>query len=185
VPFSTSPGRRAVVISSGDFSALGYFQHQAENYELRTGILIDRQSLLRLRNARVIVRPQLLLNGTPVSLSLLRDVRFSITSVNHDEVSSTTTAADFALDEDREAEHEFLVPDRLSSVSFTLTAQVRNQSQSKDISLHSSDTYSVNAIDRTEKIENPHFARVGGRYGLDVRGRSGEPKKHRPVEFVL
>ena len=185
VPYSTAPGRRSVIISSGEFSTLGYFQHDAENYELRAGILVDRQSLLRLRKAKVIVRPQLLLNGSPVSLRLLKNVRLTLTSMNMDEVSTTTTVTDFVLAEDRESEHEFLVPDRLSSMTFTLTAQVRNQSQAKVVDLSVGDTVAVNAIDRTEKIESAHLSKVDNRYVVDVRGRTGEPLKHRPVQLTL
>ena len=185
VPYSTNPGRRSIIISSGDLSTLGSFQHDAENYELRAGILVDRQSLLRLRTAKVIVRPQLLLNGSPVSLRLLKNVRLTLTSINLDEVSTTATVSDFGLTEDREAEHEFLVPDRLSSMTFTLTAQVRNQSQAKDVDLSVGDTVAVNASDRTEKIEFAHLSQVESRYIVDVRGRTGEPLKHRPVYLTL
>ena len=185
VPFSTDPGVRSVILSSDEFSTLGHFYHQSENYELRAGILVDRQSLLRLRKAKVIVRPQLLLNGTPVSLSLLKNVRLTLTSVNHDDVSTTSTVTDFVLAEDREAEHEFLVPDRLSSMAFTLTAQVRNRSQARDVDLSVSDTYAVNAIDRTEKIELAYLSKVDNRYIVDVRGRTGESLKHRPVHLAI
>jgi hypothetical protein len=185
VPFSTSPGRRAVIVASGDFSTLGHFQHQSENYELRAGILVDRQSLLRLRRAKVIVRPQLLLNGIPVSLSVLENVRFNITSMNHDEVSTTSTVTDFVLAEDREAEHEFLVPDRLSSITFSLTARVRNQSQSKDIDLQVSDVFAINAVDRTEKIEVALLSKVDNRYVVELLGRTGEPGEHRAIQFSV
>ena len=185
VPYSTAPGRRSVIVSSGEFSSLGYFPHDSENYELRAGILVDRQSLLRLRKAKVIVRPQLLLNGTPVSLRLLKNVRLTLTSINLDEVSTTSTVTDFVLAEDREAEHEFLVPDRLSSMTLTLTAQVKNQSQANDVDLAAGDTVAVNAIDRTEKIEFAHLSKVDNRYIVDVRGRTGEPMKHRPVLLTL
>ncbi|HIF01066.1 MAG TPA: hypothetical protein EYQ63_29665 [Fuerstia sp.] len=185
VPFSTSPGRRTVVVSSDGFSTLGEFPHQSENYELRAGILVDRQSLVRLRKAKVIVRPQLLLNGTPVSLDLLKNVRLDVASMNHDEVSTTSTVTDFVLAEDRESEHEFLVPDRLSSITFTLTAEVRKQSQSKDMTLSIGDSFVVNAVDRTEKIEVAHLLKVDNRYIVEVRGRTGERKKLRPVQFTV
>ncbi len=185
VPFSTSPGQRAVIISANTFSTLGHFQHLAESYELRAGILVDRQSLLRLRKAKVIVRPQLLLNGTPVSLALLKNVRLDITSLNHDEVSTTTTVTDFVLAEDREAEHEFIVPDRLASITFTLAADVRDRSRSRDINLTVADSFAVNAVDRTEKIEIVHLSKVDNRYVIDVRGRTGEAKKHRSVHLTI
>ena len=185
VPFSTSPGRRAVIISTGNFSTLGHFQHQRESYELRAGILVDRQSLLRLRKAKVVIRPQLLLNGEPVSLELLNNVQLDITSVNHDEVSTTSTITDLVLADDREAEHEFLVPSRLASISFSLTADVRNQSRSEDTHLKVADSFVVNAVDRTEKIEVAHLSKIDNRYIVEILGRTGESRKHRPVHLTI
>jgi hypothetical protein len=185
VPFSTSPGRRTVIISARGSSTLEHFHHQAENYELRAGILVDRQSLLRHRKAKVLVRPQLLLNNTPVSLNLLKNVRLNITSMNHDEISTTSSVTDFALAEDREAEHDFLVPDRLASITFSLTADVRNQSRAKDVHLTVTDSFAVNAVDRTEKLEVAHLSRVDNTYVVDVLGRTGESRKHRPVQFTI
>ena len=74
VPFTAQPGRRPVVLSRGDFSRLDAFDHQPESYALAAGIHVDRESLLRRREARPAGPAGALLERTPVSLKLLEDV---------------------------------------------------------------------------------------------------------------
>ena len=123
VPFSTSPGRQPIVLSHGDLSTLDWFQHQAEEYQLAAGIYVDRESLLSRKKAQVLVRPALYLNGNPVTLSVLEDVRLVITSTDLDGVATTKEVPDFKLLEDRESVYEFQVPPRLSTLQFTLQGQ--------------------------------------------------------------
>jgi len=185
VPFSNSPKRQPIILSHGDYCSLDWFQHQAENYSLAAGIYVDRESLLQRKKTNVVVRPQLYLNGRPVTLSVLEDVRLVITSTDHDGVSTTKEVADFKLHEDRESTYEFQTPQRLSNIGFTLKAKVQNLSQNKKIDLTVGETFALNEIDRTEKVEDLHLALIDGRYVLELLGKTGEPKTDRPVRFSL
>ncbi len=183
VPFSNSPTRQSIILSHGDSCSLDSFQHEAESYSLAAGIYVDRESLLQRKKAQVVLRPQLYLNGTPVTLSVLEDVRLVITSTDHDGISTTKEVADFKLYEDRESIYEFQTPQRLSNISFTLKAKVRNLSQNKKIDLSVDESFALNEIDRTEKVEDLHLALIDGKYVLELLGKTGEPKADRPVRL--
>jgi hypothetical protein len=185
VPFSSQPGRQPIVLTHGELSSLDHFVHEAEGYSLTAGIYVDREALLAGKTASVIVRPALYLNGTPVTLSVLEDVRLLLTSTDHDGVSSTKEVADFKLFEDRESVYEFQAPPRLSSIAFTLQAKVQNLSRNEKINLAATESFALNEIDRTEKIEDLHFAGIDSRYVVDLRGKTGEPKSDRPVQLTL
>ncbi|KKM90713.1 hypothetical protein LCGC14_1235890, partial [marine sediment metagenome] len=185
VPFSNKPARVPIVLINGDFASLSYLDHQSENYSLQAGIHVDREALLTRKKARVIVRPALFVNAAPVTLSVLKDVKLLITSTDHDGVNTTKPVRDFKLFEDRQSSFEFTVPERLSRISFTLTARVEVLSQSKKQTLSSSASFSLNQIDKTEKVEDLHLLRVEGKYVLDVLGRTGEAKADRPVQLAL
>ena len=185
VPFSNSPTRQSIILSHGDYCSLDSFQHQAENYSLAAGIYVDRESLLQRKKANVVVRSQLYLNGTPVTLAVLEDVRLVITSTDHDGVSTTKEVADFELFEDRESTYEFQTPQRLSNISFALNAKVQNLSQNKKIDLSVGESFALNEIDRTEEVEDLHLASVDGQYVLELLGKTGEPKADRPVRLSL
>src|SRR5207247_2548390 len=121
------------------FASLDYLDHQPEVYHLTAGIYVDREALLSRRLANVIVRPGLALNGTPVSVGILEDVKLRIAATDQDGTVTTLEVPDFKLFEDRESVHEFRVPPRLASLAVTLTAKVKSLSQATKIDLAAGD----------------------------------------------
>ncbi|MDA1051273.1 MAG: hypothetical protein O3C40_12445 [Planctomycetota bacterium] len=185
VPFTTAPALQPIIIEHGGLSSLAHFEHQSENYQLNAGIYVDRESLLKRATSPVIVRAGLYVNGTPISLADLEDVRLTIASVDHEGVTSTKEVKDFKLFEDRESVYEFQTPARLSQLTFTLQARIQNRSQNQKIDLQSSETIALNQIDKTEKVEDLHFAKVNGEYVVDLRGKTGEAKPDRAVQLSI
>lgn len=183
VPFTNQPGRQPIVLSEGGFSSLQFYEGQPESYQLSAGFYVDREELLSRRSALLLVRPQLLLNGSAVTRKVLEDVRLSITSTDLDGVVSTTEVPDFKLYDDRESRHEFQVPQRLASIRFAILARVQNRSQNQKQDLAAEQTFSLNEIDRTDKTEDLHFSRVEKNYVIDLLGKTGEAKADRPVNF--
>ena len=83
------------------------------------GNFFVEESLLKRTVVPVVVRSGLYLNGSPVGIADLEDVRLTIASVDHDGVSTTKEVKDFELFEDRESIYEFQVPPRLAQLTFT------------------------------------------------------------------
>lgn len=185
VPFSHQPGRQPIVISRGEFACLDHFQHEAEAYTLNAGMFVDREALLTRKKGNVIVRPQLTLNGMPVSSKLLEDVKLRIVSTDHDGVASSTVVPNFQVFEDRESTYEFSVPARMQSLRFTLEAKVKVLSTNATITLAASESFALNEIDRTDKIEDLHLLRSVEGYFVELLGKTGEPKTSRPVQILL
>ena len=185
VPFSNRPGRQTMVLRHGGFSALANFYHQGEAYTLDAGLYVDREALVKGARAKAIVRPVLRLNGQPVSLKVLEDVRLVIHSTDHEGVP---TQLEVPVPEIKDGEayiHEFSVPDKLARLSFTLKARVENLSAGNKQNLADSQTFALNQIDTTLKLENVHLARVDGDYVLDILGKNGEVKPDRAVTVNL
>jgi len=185
IPFSTDPDDRPIVLSRGPLSSLDTFSHEGEDYTLRAGLHVDRESLLARKKAQVVIRPGLAVNGIPISVKLLEKVRLTIVSRDHDGIPTSQEVPIDKLFEDRETTHEFLVPARVASIQFSLHAQVKSLSQGKPVDLVASETFALNEIERTEKIEDLHLARFGQRYVLELLGRTGESKAHRAVQVSL
>ena len=205
VPFTHQPGRQPIILVGHvsnvpgrknaknehvenvphEFACLDYFQHEGEAFALSAGIVVDRESLLSRKKATVVVRPQLTLNGTPVSTKLLEQVKLQIVSTDHDGVASSTEIPDFKLFEDRESTHEFSVPPRVQSLSFQLIGQVKVLSTNQTISLAANESFALNEIDRTDKIEDLHLVRTSAEYFVELLGKTGEPKVSRPVQIVI
>ncbi len=185
VPFTNKPTRQEVVITHAGAASLASFGHQAEQYSLTCGFHVDREALLKRRDATVLIRPQLRLNGTPMSLDLLEEVRLTVTVLDLDGVSTTRRVEDFKLFEDREATHTFRVPDRLRQVTFRLAAKVKNLSKDSKQSLAASRAFRLNAIDETPRVAGLNLVRAAGGWTLEMRGRNGEPLADRPVAITL
>ncbi len=213
VPFSHQPGRQPIVIVGQvsnlpeqkaikqkdakegkdgqvgnlphEFACLDYFNHEAENFALRAGMFVDRESLLTRRKVTVVVRPQLSLNGTPVSTKLLEDVRLQIISTDLDGVPSSTEIPNFKIFEDRESTHEFNVPARLKSLQFVLRAKVQNLSTNQKNELAVTENFTINGIEQSDKIEDLHLVRTDKGYFVELLGKTGEPKTSRPVQVLM
>ena len=184
-PFSQRAGRRAIVLSRGGFASLAHVQHRPEQYQLRAGIYVDRESLVSHQTAQVLVRPGLFLSGEPVTLSVLDDPELVITSRDHDGVSTTKTIKPFPLFEHRESVHAFRVPPRLAELQFTLRGRVKNLSRSREDSLSVSQSFTANGISATDKTEDLHLLEADGVYRLELRGRNGELLPHRSVRLEI
>ncbi len=184
-PFSNAPGKQPIVLSLDGFSSLDDLTLEAEDYKLAAGIYVDREELIQRRKATVILRPQLTIGQTPVTLKVLEDVRLSIVSTDLEGVETSKEVPDFRLLEDRESTYEFQVPQRLAQIRFQLRAKVQNYSQNKKIDLAAEQKFSLSGIDRTDKTEDLLFARVGEDYVIDLLGRTGESKANRPLQVSL
>jgi hypothetical protein len=146
---------------------------------------VDREALLSQRLATVVIRPGLSLNGAPVSVKLLEDVRLRLTSTDADGIATAVEVPNFRLFEDRETTHEFRVPPRFMSLSIALQARVKNLSLNKPVDLAVSESFSLNGIEKTDKIEDLHLAKFGPNYVLELLGRTGEPRPDRAVQATL
>ena len=185
VPFSTAPAVQPIILVHDGFASFERFRHQSENYSFAAGIVVDRESLLDRRKARVVIRPSLSVNGTPVSLGVLKDPRLRITSVNHDGVTTSKDVGEFKLTDDAESVYQFQVPSRLSRIDFVLTARVQNLSLGKPQVLSTGQSFVINAIDQSPRVEDLHLARLPGGYVLEYRGKTGEPRPSRAVRVTL
>ena len=195
VPPSTDPGRKPVVVTGAvpladgsvvTISSLDAFDHRGEAIALQAAIHVDRESLRTRRTAEVVVRPSLSCNGRAVSVSGIEEARLTIRSVDLDGVPAVKEIAPFPLFEDRDSVHEFLVPQRLAEVTFTLSGKVRRfTAGDAKTDVTASRAFAVNQIDRTDRTEDLFLVRSGERFTVEVRGRNGEPRPSRPVAVTL
>lgn len=185
VPYSNQPRRRPVILSVGDSYSLDYFTHHAENYQLAAGIYVDREQLLANREADILIRPLLYLNGSPISLSVLKDVRLLVETTSIDGVSATREFSDLTFAENQELTLTLPVPHRLRSISATLAARVKSRSQQKEIDLSDAMSAQLNQIDRTEQTADLFLTERDGAYLLRLLGKSGEPVADAVVQLSL
>lgn len=185
VPFAQTTGRRPILLSQGTFTCLDYLDQKSEHYQLTAGIHIDRESLIAGREATIVVRPGLSLNGELISVSKLLEPRLVIQATDLDGISTRQEAKDFKVFDDRESYYVIRVPRRMATVNATLTGKVRVAINGTEEEIGSGDTFQINASQKTDKVDDIHLGRDSSGYWLEVTGRTGETRADRAAEIVL
>ncbi len=184
IPYSTKPKGESIILRHGAQSTLSSIYQQAESYRLQAGIYVERESLLNPGTAKILLRPNLLLNHRAVSLDLLEEPMLSITSEDQDGIRATQNLRDFKLVAGQELVHEIQVPAALARISINLQGRVRNLSQGKTLPLASAyKLFNLNAIDTTVQTACALLSRSDKGFVLDVLGKNGEPRPDHAVHF--
>ncbi|MCX7009613.1 MAG: hypothetical protein NTY53_20610, partial [Kiritimatiellaeota bacterium] len=185
VPFSTAPKSETIIVQHGGFASLVRFAHLAETYDLRAGIYVDRESLIRREKAQVVLRPVLRVSGQPTSLKLLEEIRLVIHS---DDLQGTASEKEIPLTtlrEDAETVQEISVPENLVNLTVTLKAKIQNVSLNKKQDLSDASGFTLNGIDRSAAVQDLHASRTASGYIVELRGKNGEPRPGEPVFCVF
>ncbi len=185
VPFTTDPELVTVVLKDDSFCSLDSFEHMEESYELFAGFYVDRESLIKDARAAAALRPSLAINGRPVSVDLLDDVRVRIQSRNFDDVISVKEIPNVELHEDRETMIEFPVPENLIDISFTLMCKIKNMSLNKTEDLSDSMHFLFNQHHASLSVQDLFSSRSGDAYILHLLGKNGEPLAGRLIRAEL
>ncbi len=181
IPFSTEPGEKPLVLMHNGFGSLDTFNHEAEAYQLNASFHVDRESLRAGETAKLAVRPILYLNRAEAPLALIDEPRLTVVARTHDGVSTTQEVPNFKLHADDLSVHEFLVPDNLASLEFTLRGSIKSLTAPDPVMVEASSAMSVNGVDTTQQTAAWLFTRVKDTYVLELRDKTGLPITGRTV----
>ena len=185
VPYSNQSKSEKIVLTHGDVASLKTFLHHGEKYALKTGFYADRESLLEGNHASLLIRPGLYLNGIPVSRTLLNDVRLTITSVDHDEISSSKTLTGLQLSDSQDLTHEVRIPERTSKLTVRLDASIKLRTTGESFAVSSDQSWQINAIDKTAEIAMANLIRSAEGYAIELVGKNGEPMEARAINLRI
>eukprot|EP00494_Astrolonche_serrata_P024249 UN24507 len=150
---------------------------------MECGIFIDRESLLEKKQARVVVRPGLLLNEIPVSVENMKNAQLTIETSDYGDLKTKRTV-NLDLKDNEESVYTFTVPTELRSVEIYLESMV--QTCTGEETLTNRECFRVNDIDKTNALADLHLIPAGSKgYVLAVLGKNGEPYKGVVVDIEL
>lgn len=188
-PFSTQSkaSSKSIVIFHEDEAFLDRLTHQNEQYSLSAGIYVAKESLLARREGRLFIRPQLTLNGEPMSVTELEEVELVIRSTDLDGTPTTQYVPGIELFDDRATEHVFLMPPRVASMEITLQGAIQplSKTTSEKTRLSVSKQILVNNFDETDLVADLHLSWVNNRYAVMLLGRTGEPLPDRAIHINM
>jgi hypothetical protein len=175
IPYGEKTITAQLLLVAEKFANYELMVHPAEAYKLESAFLVEPQSLLSGSKAKVVIRPQLMCNEQPVPLTALEEVSLTIDAVDLDGISTTQVVENQKLENAEEFVHEFLVPQRLSNLTFTLKGKVRNRNL--DVQQELTTTYAThtNQLNRTAQLGDFYLQKHAGGFVLHALGRNGEP----------
>jgi len=181
VPFSGKPTRESMILQDGNFCSLIQFSHQAESYQFQAGIHVDRESLLSGKETQIAIRPQLLVNRLPTTVSLLESIEVTIESIDITGTSSRKVIKNTEFSDTEETIITINTPKDLQTLNITVSAKVQNFSTSKKEPLRASKSFSMNNIETTQSVSDFLFSRLGDAYRIEYLGKNGEALADRPM----
>ncbi|KAG9395109.1 hypothetical protein J8273_0328 [Carpediemonas membranifera] len=145
IPFTRAPEKKPMVLISGHVATMATIDHKDETYTMPTGFYLERGELIPGTEAHAVIRPVLLLNGTPIPTSGLTNVRVTVTIDDVTQSAASTVVTDgITVVDGEDIVVPVFVPPAATKVGFTLTAElpyvskpdVRAFSIHRDFQLH-------------------------------------------------
>ncbi len=189
VPYSKSAGQQKFIVTAAGVSTLHNFYHNAERYELHAAVLSNRESLIRSNPTEIVISPQLLLNGKPVNLEVLKDISVEIALLQippgDNEVLDKKIYTDIKLNKDK----DIVIPFNLNAdigiaaYGLTVSAKVENISQSKTDDVESVFSGLLNNDSYRNKTADAYLRKNSDGYMVEVLGRNGEVVANQSLNF--
>ncbi|MEZ6093667.1 MAG: hypothetical protein R3C03_05455 [Pirellulaceae bacterium] len=186
IPFSTAPGQHVAIVRHNGFAERAPLTLVGEDYQFSAGFFFDREALLRNRSAKLVVRPALTVAGVTVPITgILEKSSLTVNFVNKDGNRTTKTVSDLKLDEREEFALDLQVPAEVEHIEMNLQGEIFNESRNERQTVASSDSFHINAIDRTNEVADLHLLLNNNEFNLEVLGRNGERLPAQVVELQL
>ncbi|KAA0151238.1 hypothetical protein FNF29_04713 [Cafeteria roenbergensis] len=177
--------------SDWPFSSLLSFKHERGDVSLECGWVLDDQALVRdNHSATVLVRPRLYLTGSegllsPLPLAMAQSATVTVVSTDVEGTEATRVWRDVKLSSSEELTLTFAVPNRLSSLQFSLECVVESAHSGAKRTLRSSHRTQVNQAEQTSNTCAIFLHRSSRGYGLYVLGKAGEPVAGERLSIAL
>lgn len=184
VPFSTNPGRTAMLLTAGDVATVAHVELVAETTQLDLALALDRQDLTAGRTARAIARLSLAIGGAPASLALIKQATWDLVLTDRSGVA-TTRSLPLVLGDDDAAVLEWPLGDDTAEVALAVRGRIDVRSEQREREVTASRSFSVAKMHAGPGTEALYLAHTATGWVVSALGKTGEPRAHRPVTVGL
>ncbi|HEY0990201.1 MAG TPA: hypothetical protein VGD80_24285, partial [Kofleriaceae bacterium] len=178
VPFSTSPGRTAMLLTAGDVATVAHVDLVGESVQLEIVLALDRQGLTAGRPARAIARLALTIGGAPASLALLKQPMWDLVLTDRHGVATTKSQA-LAVSDDDASVLEWPLGDDTADVALTVRGRVEVRSEQREREVSASRSVRVATMHGGPSTEALYLAHTAAGWVVSALGKTGEPRAHR------
>lgn len=167
--------KQVVAVHKG-FATLAHLTVPREDYSLKSALIVNEEGLVTPGVTRVVLRHQLFLNNTVLSLKKAVACDVLVEMRNFEELTSCKEFKSLPLRDDEDLAIEFAVPKLLSHLSVTTTLRFKN-SRGEDVVLTGQHAAEVNRNKDEDKFATIHLLTVNNtsEFALRLLGKNGEP----------
>ncbi|KAL4490234.1 hypothetical protein ABPG72_004273 [Tetrahymena utriculariae] len=175
IPFTDTQINDKAILIHNDFSSITDLQTLIEDYSFDCAYIYNTQSMLMSSKAKILIQPRLYFNKQHAPLTMLKESKVIVTTVNAMGIPSSTTFNKIEFDSKTEVEIEFPVSAKIASISIQVETSLKtmtkgNQTQSSSHSI----TFSTHENQTHFCIQNLRYTTSG--YEIYLVGQNGEPK---------
>eukprot|EP00026_Physarum_polycephalum_P000173 Phypoly_transcript_00173.p1 GENE.Phypoly_transcript_00173~~Phypoly_transcript_00173.p1 ORF type:complete len:2045 (+),score=409.17 Phypoly_transcript_00173:110-6244(+) len=184
LPFGLIPSH--IVIAKDNFGSLHFARHSHESYTLSACIDVDRENLIRGKNALVVIKPNLTVGyNTRVSVEVLEETSLLVETHDSDGVVTTKEVQPFPLYDDKTSTWQFLVPENLRSIKFEVKGKIKPFSGQNKTVVSASRNFDVNSQDGSMETEALYLRYSKDGYKISYLGKNGEPRSNRVLSLTF
>eukprot|EP01022_Parablepharisma_sp_SALTPOND_P023508 TRINITY_DN4_c0_g2_i2.p1 TRINITY_DN4_c0_g2~~TRINITY_DN4_c0_g2_i2.p1 ORF type:complete len:1596 (+),score=184.76 TRINITY_DN4_c0_g2_i2:189-4976(+) len=189
IPYLPSGGTKtakAILLHQG-LAQLVDFTRMEEVYTLMCGFYLLPESVIMGKNATIMIRPQLLVNGRLGDLGLLKNIRCVLYTSNFiDNIPSTKTFSNLTLSENNELLIKFQVGANIKDMRIEFLAEIQNITKDTKETLSCSHDFEFVTHVSDHSIAELYLRMNPSKeYELLVLGKNGEPIGNSSVRFTF
>jgi hypothetical protein len=178
-------GRRAILITPG-FAQLKSFTRKSESYSFDCSYILNHESLLFEKEAELIIKPILKINGNVCSLNVLKNTKVTLTTTSFvDDLSTTKTFDGLKSSNQKDISIKFQVPPNLASVSILVETEIKNISKRTSEKFSNSHKIMLATNNHDLRFYDCYFRKFKGEYYYYLLGKNGEPITGASVSFTF
>jgi hypothetical protein len=174
IPYSTSQVSGQAVVIYGGFADLVPVSIPSENYAFLTSLQFNEESLVPGNMAKLIVHPKLIFNGRAINISLVKNVRATISSTNDQGVKASSLYNNITLSYDNDLVLDYLVPPKLRQLEVRLDGTI-TLINGTELNVSTNEYIYIDKHEGTDIYFDVYLQQSSDGYSLRLLGKNGEP----------
>ena len=185
VPFASDEVSRNALLVADGIASIHRFRHSRESVSLELSAVLEREELLPLGRAKLLLRPTLWVAGADASLALLEEPVLRLVATDVRGVETSVEVRELALTSSGELVHEFSVPNDLVRLETSLSGSYRRANDDgQPTTLNArARTFELNGIKSTQDTFTPLLVPSKSGWNIGLLGQNGEPVTGRALNL--
>ena len=184
IPYEKYSNSGSSILIHNEFAQLADFNRLTETYSLNCSYVLHPESLLMGMESKILVRPQLTVNGRPCDLRLLKNNKIKLTTTSFiDNIPVTKDFDNLELNSSEEIVLTFQVPPNLDKIDIEYESDLTNVTKGEKEKFHSSYNYAVRNHKDSHQFYDYYLQKQNGEYVFLMLGKNGEPQDDVTVRF--